>query len=149
MTAQHDLFESQITDSRDALRFVYAGRALFTIVSRKTGQRFTFKVNAPHDDKESPMRFVKVLNGTDNTSDYLYLGFLTLNRMGKLAAGKKGRGTAPSYRALSWTLRQLAKGKMPEDLEFLHSGRCGACGRTLTVPESIKSGLGPVCAGKS
>jgi hypothetical protein len=27
-------------------------------------------------------------------------------------------------------------------------GVCGVCGRTLTVPESIAAGIGPVCAGR-
>jgi hypothetical protein len=27
-----------------------------------------------------------------------------------------------------------------------HEGRCGRCGRKLTVPESIESGFGPECA---
>jgi hypothetical protein len=30
-------------------------------------------------------------------------------------------------------------------MELWHEGRCGKCGRALTVPESIESGLGPVC----
>jgi hypothetical protein len=29
-----------------------------------------------------------------------------------------------------------------------HEGKCGRCGRKLTVPESVKSGFGPECAGK-
>lgn len=29
-----------------------------------------------------------------------------------------------------------------------HEGRCGKCGRRLTVPESIETGLGPECSGK-
>lgn len=28
-------------------------------------------------------------------------------------------------------------------------GRCGVCGRTLTDPESIAAGIGPICAAKS
>lgn len=28
-------------------------------------------------------------------------------------------------------------------------GKCGVCGRTLTHPDSIASGIGPVCASKS
>lgn len=146
---RNDLFETAITDPQDALRFVYAGRALFTITSRKTGTRFTFKVSAAHGERDkSKMRFVKVLNGPDNTSSYLYLGYVKTNQPGEMFAGNKGRPDAASYKALSWTLKQLAAGRMPEDLEFLHAGKCGCCGRALTVPESIKTGLGPVCAGK-
>src|SRR5262249_13335004 len=29
--------------------------------------------------------------------------------------------------------------------KLLHEGRCGRCGRRLTVPESIESGYGPEC----
>jgi hypothetical protein len=37
-----------------------------------------------------------------------------------------------------------AKIKMP-NLEIWHEGRCGRCGRKLTVPESIHNGYGPEC----
>lgn len=144
-----DLFNGQMTDAKDVARFIYAGNALFTIVSRKTGARFTFKVSAARGEREkSKMRFVKVLNGPDNTSSYLYLGYVKTNQPGVMIAGNKGHPEAASYKAIAWTLKQLAVGKMPESLEFLHSGKCGCCGRALTVPESIKTGLGPICAGK-
>lgn len=34
-------------------------------------------------------------------------------------------------------------------LQVWHEGRCGRCGRKLTVPSSIETGLGPECAGKN
>ncbi len=143
-----DLFEGQITNAADAMRFVYAGRALFTLVSRRTQRRFTYKVNSAKSNREANTRFVRVLNGPDNETSYLYLGYLNATKPGTMLPGKKGHPEAESYRALAWTIKQLAAGKMPEDLEFYHAGKCGCCGRTLTVPESIKTGLGPVCAGK-
>src|SRR5882672_9405186 len=33
-------------------------------------------------------------------------------------------------------------------IEIWHSGSCGRCGRTLTVPESVLSGFGPECINK-
>jgi hypothetical protein len=42
-------------------------------------------------------------------------------------------------------LESIAKGALPSGWEFRHEGRCGRCGRTLTVPESIDSGFGPEC----
>jgi hypothetical protein len=44
----------------------------------------------------------------------------------------------------------MVQGKTPAevDLEVWHEGRCGACGRRLTVPESIERGLGPECYGR-
>lgn len=143
-----DLFEGQITSAEDALRFVYAGHALFTLVSRRTQKRFTYKVSQSRSNREANTRFVRVLNGPDNEVSYMYLGYLNTRKPGVMEAGQKGHPEAESYRALAWTVKQLAAGKMPEDLEFYHSGKCGCCGRTLTVPESIRTGLGPVCAGK-
>jgi len=36
-----------------------------------------------------------------------------------------------------------------EGYTLLHSGRCVACNRELTDPESIRLGIGPVCGGRS
>jgi hypothetical protein len=33
--------------------------------------------------------------------------------------------------------------------EFHHCGFCCRCGRTLTDPASIESGIGPICAGRA
>ena len=50
---------------------------------------------------------------------------------------------------MSMTVAQLAtKARIPEHLEIFHEGRCCACGRKLTTPESILSGIGPECAKK-
>jgi hypothetical protein len=39
----------------------------------------------------------------------------------------------------------LIKNNLPNFIEIWHEGRCGKCGRTLTVPDSIANGLGPEC----
>jgi Family of unknown function (DUF6011) len=64
--------------------------------------------------------------------------------------GQKSRvgREAPSAKAFDWAWRALTKGTMPANLEVWHEGRCGRCGRKLTVPESIARGIGPECAGR-
>lgn len=144
----NDLFEGKMTDPEAIARFVYAGNALFTIQSKKTGARFTYKVKKKRGDKKSTLRFVQVLSGPNNTDDYAYLGYVQAKKQGQVFAGRKGKPESASFKALDWALAQVCADKMPEQLEFFHSGQCGACGRTLTVPESIESGLGPICAGR-
>lgn len=130
--------------NRDAIRtFLTAGRAVFTITSTKTGTSFTYRI-AQGRGENAPF-FASVLTGPDNTSDYTYMGILNTNsgvvfptQSSKVAAD------APSFRALNWFLANLTD----ERVEFRHEGRCGRCGRALTVPSSIDSGLGPECAGK-
>lgn len=58
---------------------------------------------------------------------------------------------SPKAESVRWFLRfldVLQTGSLPEALTFQHSGRCGRCGRKLTVPSSIQTGLGPECAEK-
>jgi hypothetical protein len=137
---------AQLTDSAVAMRFIMAGKATFTLVSRKSGQRFTYRVSAPRDGDESPTRFVSLLRGADNTSDYSYMGTVFNGNRFTATAKSKISKDAPSFKAFDWALRQLAAGTVPDTLEIWHEGKCGKCGRKLTVPESIESGLGPVCA---
>ena len=136
-----------IQNPKDALTYVNGGKGKFTVVSKKTGTRFTFKASQRKTDGVKSPVFIKVLSGSDNQTDYRYIGFISTKKVG-LIAGKKGLPTAVSFRALNWAVQQFAAGNMPEDLEFWHSGKCGCCGRELTVPDSIASGIGPVCAGR-
>lgn len=132
----------------DIARFVNAGRALFTLSSANTGARYTYRVDAPHDSSDSPRRFVKVLAGPDNTTDYVYLGVLEGSTF-RLTAKSKMNETSPPVRAIIYfAMRVLAHpaAPLPPGLEVRHEGRCGRCGRVLTVPESIDRGIGPECA---
>jgi hypothetical protein len=128
----------------DARAFALGGNAVFTVVSRKTGTRFTFKVRQP--DASAP-HFVSVLNGPDNDGDYAYLG--TIFADGTYRHGKKSYigADAPSARAFAWFWSVLGT-EREAMAEVWHEGRCCRCGRRLTVPSSIEAGIGPECAGK-
>lgn len=134
-----------ITDADAALDFMFGGNARFTLVSKKTGGRKTYRVKK--SDGDNPVYFVSLLTGPDNTSDFTYLGFAKYGQSG-LIAGGKGNPTHPAFIALNWALNKLGGGEMPEQLEFWHEGRCARCARVLTDPASIERGLGPECAGK-
>jgi hypothetical protein len=124
--------------------FVKAGRAVFTVVSKKTGARFTFRVQKGRD---SERYFASVLTGADNTRDYQYLG--TIFEDGAYRHGRKSeiKPTAPSAMAFDWFWRCLTANQLTS-LDVHHEGRCARCARVLTVPESILTGFGPECAGK-
>lgn len=135
--------------NRDSIRaFLTAGRAVFTLTSTKTGQSYTYRIAQGRGEaagsKPAPF-FASVLTGPDNTSDYTYMGVLDTD-MGVVftTQASKVAADAPSFVALNWYLAHLGDARV----EFRHEGRCGRCGRVLTVPSSIDSGLGPECAGK-
>ena len=53
---------------------------------------------------------------------------------------------APSAKAFEWLFRQLSAGHpLPPQVRLCHCGKCGRCGKTLTVPHSVESGFGPEC----
>lgn len=128
------------------MAFVLAGNAVFTLLSRKTQDRFTFRVRQSQDN--ATMHFVQVLTGPNNTEDYRYLGFMRRGVYFHGGAKAKIGPDAPSAKAFDWFWRNLSKGVEMPSLEFYHCGRCGRCARPLTVPQSIETGFGPECIGK-
>lgn len=142
----------EILSAEDRVRFMVGGVARFTLRSCKTGQRYTFKVEAPRKDGKldfsARIRFVKLLSGPDNAANYRYFGMVVAvgNRWVFRHAGAKAacEDSAPSVVAFRWFTEHPGSAA----LEFFHVGACARCGRDLTVPESITSGFGPICAGK-
>lgn len=133
----------QLTSAEAVRTALFAGRATLTLVSKKTGARYTFRVSRP--DEKAP-HFASLLTGPDNSSDFQYVGIATENNGVRLTAKSKLGADAAPVRALDWVLRQTAGGNLPETVEVWHEGRCCRCGRKLTVPASIATGLGPECA---
>lgn len=125
--------------------FLLAGRARFTLVSTATGTRFTYQVKR---SKDGAVYFVGVLTGANNESDYEYLGCVRAADTSKYFHGSGSRiaKTAPSALAFAWFWPRAAFGSVPPACEVHHQGCCGRCGRALTVPESIATGLGPECS---
>jgi len=151
---------AQMTDLAQIRHFVLAGRALFTIVSKRTSERRTFRIRAgsPTAAYPRPGHFVDVLAGPDNERDYRYVGFMHEGDDGALRFKSRAETTESADQIFQWFLGALnsAHGVGPgargiaftAQAEFWHAGRCGRCGRTLTTPESVASGIGPVCEGR-
>jgi hypothetical protein len=137
----------RLLDSRCAREFLLAGNARVTLVSGKTGVRFTYRVRRPEGVDPKRPHFVALLRGPDNEEDYAFLG--TIFHDGHFVMGRNSRisGEAPSARAFRYAWSALHCFAMPHGVEVWHEGRCGRCGRALTVPESVARGLGPECAG--
>ncbi len=128
----------KINDTREALKFMFAGKSIFTFINTKTGNRFTYKIKS---NKESNIFFVSVLTNPDN---YSYIGTCI---EGNYRHGKKSNISpeAQSVKVFQFMLNKLKSGDLPDFLEVWHEGFCGKCGRRLTVPSSILTGIGPEC----
>lgn len=138
--------QSHKLDHSIALDFIFAGNSLFTVLNTNTGNRFTFKVKAAKEEKDSTdtkeTHFVRVLTSPDI---YEFVG-TTFERKYKHSKKSRIGNEAQSVRVFSWIIAQLTGGTLPQFIEIWHEGRCGRCGRVLTVPSSIEVGIGPECA---
>lgn len=133
----------QITDARAMRAYLEGTHGRFTLVSKRTGARFTYRVRR---DKYGDLAEIDVLVGPQNTADYVRCAWLS----GDFTVSDGQHISQPAYRALAWfvnALRGLRESKLAQ-VECWHEGVCCRCGRALTVPASIASGIGPTCAGK-
>lgn len=130
--------------------FVLAGKAIFT-VDNGQGNWYTFRVtHKPGSERFGPAWFASLLTGPDNTSSYTYVGMID-PELGTVRLTAKSPYPVDSIpvKVLAFALRVLwGRQAIPAGYEIHHEGRCGCCGRALTTPESIESGIGPVCAGR-
>lgn len=164
MTQQLELEEKrgQLTEPALIRRYILGGNATFTLRSLATGLRFTYKVKSATKDRglnwstgnqDRTLFFVSVLTGRDNDSDFSYIGILKQSVDGEFRFSHTAKSSAlpgsPSFDGFAkcWKLLEFGCRWHPQ-IEFWHEGKCCVCGRKLTVPESVETGMGPECASK-
>ena len=147
---------SGLINSSKALEFILAGKAFVTFVNTQTQNRFTYKV-VKH--KKLDFFYVNVLTSPDV---YVYIGTITSDCRFKHSLKSHITSDAQSVKVFNYVFNKvktiindgftssdgsyiLPQTALPSFIEIYHSGRCGKCGKRLTVPESIDSGFGPEC----
>lgn len=122
---------------------------IYTITSPKGGHR-TFQIKTALNGALKGSRILSMLTGPDNTRNYT--GFAFVNNDGiKVWSKYAVNPDYKTYGELLWSLA-LDGERSPyfqRGYRLLVEGRCVKCNRRLTVPESVISGIGPECAGRS
>lgn len=143
-----DDLDAGLIDNAEAHQLITAGRATFTVVSKRTENRYTYKVSRPQGEDETCPLFVGLLNGA--TREYTYFANLRPDQphYGNqgLRHGRKAK-LPPNHQAVlafNWLWGHIDD--LPDNVEIWHEGRCFRCGLPLTDPQSIKRGVGPTCA---
>jgi hypothetical protein len=145
MEIKHD-FKGRLFSADDVRAYALAGNAILTLKSSITGGRHTYKIRKKNDTE---LWYVSALTGSDNdkASSYSYMGSIQNGQYRHGWSRAKVPTTSQSHKVFDWFWKLLATGPvLHKDLEVWHEGRCGRCGRKLTVPESISRGLGPECS---
>ena len=126
----------------DSVSPVLTHNGMLTIENTKTGQHRTFRIKTQKPDASFAPgeRIVSLLIGPDNEDDYFQFGFVKLDR---IIVWKKSRGTI--YDTYAKMLMRPVHYKN-KGCTYRFDTRCRMCNRTLTVPTSIDSGIGPKCA---
>jgi Family of unknown function (DUF6011) len=125
---------------------------IYTIVY-PDGQHRTLRIKpwdkAIKPDSPSVPLIVGYLNGSDNDSDYRYVGFLREDNGVNFWKSFRAEADATRLARFSKAVFTIAADPAKAGLAYaLESSCCYRCGRTLTVPTSIHNGLGPECAKK-
>ena len=123
-------------------KFMFAGNAHFTLVSKKTNKHITYNIKKKNG---GTIWYVHLLDG--HAMDYV--GYI--KRVGKnyiYAKGNSGKYDLTDKRIISlmWFIRHMNDADINDKITMYHSGRCCKCGRVLTDPKSIELGIGPECA---
>lgn len=146
-----------LTSVKEIMAYVTGGNAIFTLVSPRTGRRYTYKMLR---SKSSPSQYeIRMLQGDDNTDSkqYHFIGRFYDEDKHKIWFASVPTRWATyklwpnilsySEKAISWVLLKTQQ-YLDKGLQFWMSGHCAKCGRLLTDPESIVTGFGPHCGGR-
>ena len=108
-----------------------------TVHNTRTGGHRTFMVKTARRGGLKGKRILSVLvNGSD------YEGFAFVGDNGQINVWRRFRGGI--HEQYAKLLSSPEKGQR-SGLHYRYAGTCRCCNRTLTNPDSIISGIGPVC----
>jgi hypothetical protein len=138
--------------------FLTAGKAIFTIEcpaafssEQLMKPHYTFRVRFKKGTNGyADALFIDLLVGPDNSHDYRYLGIISQDGTLRTTAKSCQEGCSKIVKLVARVLRRIWDGDGDKieaaGFKVHHEGTCGRCGRLLTVPESVESGIGPECA---
>jgi hypothetical protein len=117
-----------------------------TCSNPQTGESRTFRIKTQAADSKfaAGQRILSLLTGPDNESDYQ--GFAFVDSMGRVRVWRSRLGT--QFEKLGRFVERLEYHQQTHGIQVQWAAKCRVCNRKLTTPESIASGIGPICGGE-
>ena len=130
-------------------------------IENEAGEHRTISIRTQKKDANFAPgeRIAALLSGPDNEEDYQGFAFVKDNGFA-IWKSKRGKNRISTF---EWYARILELVELsPSEIDsvelkvslkghtyiILVEKRCAICNRKLTTPESIRAGIGPVCAGR-
>ena len=138
-------------DAASFRNFMFQGKALFTIKNRESedpNSEVTLLIKSlpkRRNDPENREVFNVELKSVDGVYQRsIFIG--TINRT--LKQFNKVRwidAINPGVMNIEWIVQNWSNLEDFPDTSFNHRGHCCKCGISLTLPESMENGIGPIC----
>ena len=130
-------------------RLLLAGKSTLTLRNPKRGTHIRVRMYNKKDRAGNPSTcfFLKVSLLGDSDTGYRYAGAYFSDSK-RFKAAPELEVDPPLAAVVSLILRAIDTPNLLSSAEIMHEGKCCRCGRKLTHPESIETGLGPECGGR-
>lgn len=131
-------------------RLLLAGKSTLTLRNPARGTHIRVRMYNRKDHstgKPSSCYFLKVSLLGDGDAGYKYAGAYFSDSK-RFKAAPELEVDPPLAAVVSLILRAIDTPNVLSAAEIMHEGKCCRCGRKLTHPESIETGLGPECGGR-
>lgn len=135
--------KSHILSNASAIyEYIHGGHGVVTLQS-PNGIHHTYMFTTPHGDhnfKDGTV-FVYCLEGSDRCR---YVGMWDTNKF-RITKNSEYDEDSAQFRGARYIIWMSLK-DFDTPMKLYHEGVCCRCGRSLTNPESIERGIGPVCS---
>jgi hypothetical protein len=123
---------------------------IITMRNPATGNHRTVRITTQgKDEKFAPgQRILSLLTGPDKWIPFAFVGVRDFSPTVNVWWSKRGANTEKSDWERIALMVLYPDHYLGRGIEYMFEGRCRVCNRSLTNPESIESGIGPVCAGR-
>ena len=116
-----------------------AGNSTLTFESKYTGKYFTFNVREKKKVQPTdPLEYIVIskdkIIGIIANMQFIYKPAVLVGE------------ELPEQKVMAWIWKHLIKAEwLDKNVNIYHTGKCVRCGRQLTTPESVITGIGPEC----
>lgn len=138
---------NRFTDTEQLRRYIYGGKGVITLLS-PSGVHHTYYYKKPRNEDEFPDDVIFVYAVHDRCKLF-YVGMIE-SGIFRLTRWSRFNSDTDIVKGAKFVMKLLQYPNYINETRMIvqHEGMCSVCGRKLTNPKSLMSGIGPRCARK-